>query len=150
MKLRIGLLFMLAGCSAGGHLSTPGPHPHITVAGSLHHGPVELLHSPVSNAKPVTDLTVLTLNVGPTLGPITLTGGLGWQVSRAWGACDAEGFNCEKLWTNGYTLAAGATYRHKPFRIDFRAFSYDNSPVGAQSTLPLDIESLVLLFGFDL
>ncbi len=140
----------LGACSLGTHYTPEGPHPRMTVAGAIHAGPIEILHTPVSNAKPITDLTVATINIGPMLGPITPSIGAGWQLGRSWGACDATGHACKKSWTNGYAVAAGLTYRASPLRIDFRAFAYDNSPVGARTNLPLGIESLVLLFGFDL
>jgi len=157
MRLRTGLLFLLyllTGCSVGAiypPTGAPGggPHPQVSAVGSIHHGPVELLHSAVSNSVPVTDLTTLTLNAGPMLGPVQLTGGLGWQVSRMWGAC-VDGFNCDMTYANGWTAVAGVTYRHDSFRADLRAFTYDNSPVGADSPLPLGVEALVLLFGFEL
>ena len=121
------------------------------MAGALHVGPVELLHSPVSNAKPVTDLTVVTVNAGPTLGPVKLTAGLGWQISRMWdGPCDVEGFNCQKSYADGWVAVVGVTYRYGIFRADLRGFSYDNSPVGARTNLPLNLEAVVLLFGFGL
>ncbi len=144
------LLLVLSGCSVGGHYSPEGPHPHIAVAGALHVGPIELLHSPVSNAKPVTDLTVVTANIGKYIGPIRVTAGAGWQLGRSWGACDATGHNCDMTWTNGWVAAAGVTYRYGRFRADLRGFSYDNSPVGARTNLPLGLEAVVLLFGFGL
>lgn len=142
--------FALGACSLGTHYTSEGPHPHMNVAGSVHVGPIEILHTPVSNADPVTDLTVVTLNAGVRLGPLQPIIGVGWQLGRSWGACDSDGFNCEKNWTNGYVLSAGLTYRASPLRIDLRAFSYDNSPVGANVNLPLDIEAFTLMFGFDL
>ncbi len=150
------LLTTLAGCSAGAiypPTGAPGggPHPHVAPAWALHVGPVELLHAPVSNSDPVTDLTVLTVNAGPKIGPIHLTAGLGWQVSRTWtGPCDAEGFHCGMAYPNGWTAAAGASFKQGIFRADLRAFAFDNSPVGADSPLPLGIEALVLLFGFQI
>ncbi len=148
------LAVLLSGCSVGAQYSRSsapggGPHPHVSAAGALHIGPVEVLHTPVSNAKSATDLTVITINKGVSVGGISLTAGLGWQFSRAWGACDAEGFNCAFTWTNGWTAAAGLTYRDGPFRADLRAFSFDNSPVGTSDLLP-GLEAVVLLFGFDL
>ena len=146
------LLFMLVGCSisAGGIYEPEGPHPQVNVAVAIQAGPVEVLHAPVSNAKPVTDLTVITLNKGLNVGSFSLSTGAGWQLSRMWGACDAEGFNCEMAYSNGYALSAGLTYQQTPLRVDLKAFSFDNSPVGARTSLPLGIEALVLLFGFDL
>jgi len=89
------------------------------------------------------------LNAGPTFGPVKLTAGLGWQVSRAWGVCDSEGFNCAFKWMNGWTAAVGLTYRDGPFRADLRGFSFNDSPVGTSDLLP-GLEAVVLLFGFDL
>ena len=148
-----GILFgaLISGCSIGGQYTPEGPHPHVNAAVALHVGPLEVLHSSASNAKPVTDITVATVNLGPTFGAIQPTIGLGWQWSRLWGApCGPTGHDCPKTWTNGYAVAAGITYRAHPFRVDLRALSYDNSPVGADVNLPLGIEALVLLFGFDL
>lgn len=149
------LIVFLTGCSLGAiypPTGAPGggPHPQVSAIGALHHGPVELSHSAVSNSTPATDLTTLTVNAGPTIGPIQLTAGLGWQLSRMWGACDSEGFNCDMTYTNGWVASGGITYRQNNFRADLKAFTYDNSPVGKDSTLPLGVESLVLLFGFDL
>lgn len=145
------LVFLLASCSAGGALSRTdapggGPHPYVSAAGAVHVGPVELLHSPVSN--PAVDITVATLSIPiVAFGPVCVSAGAGWQVSRAWGFCDAEGFNCAKNWTNGWTAVVGLTYREGPFRADLRGFSFDNSPVGTSDLLP-GLEAVVLLFGF--
>ena len=120
---------VLSGCSMGGHYVPEGPHPHISYVGALHVGPVELLHTPVTNARPVTDLTALTISAGPHIGPVQLTGGIGWQVSRMWGACDSNGYNCAMTWSNGYVLAAGATYRLNHLRADVRVLQYEGSTV---------------------
>lgn len=154
MSMRLSTLAvvcaLLTGCSVGGHYTPEGPHPHVNVAGAVHVGPVELLHTSASNAKPVTDLTALTVNTGPTFGNWQLLGGVGWQFSRMWGACDAQGYNCEKTWADGFTAAFGVTYRESGFRADLRLFSYDNSPVGADVSLPYNLEAAALIFGFDL
>ena len=147
---RLLLLLCLTGCVSIGAVDTnEGPHPHIVVAGVAHAGPAEIIHAPVSNAKPVTDITVGTLNVGPTFGPVRPTLGAGWQFSRAWGACDSTGHNCEKTWTNGWVAAVGLTFFARPFRADFRALTFDNSAVGARSDFPLGIKAFVLMFGLD-
>ena len=67
-------LFALMGCGAslGGLNSLDGPHPHIVAAGEIRAGPISLLHSPVSNAKPVTDLTVISLTKGLNVGDMSL------------------------------------------------------------------------------
>ncbi len=151
VKIAIPVLaLVLSACSVGAHYTPEGPHPRIVVAGALHVGPVEVLHTPVSNAKPVTDLTVATANIGKRIGPVDLSIGAGWQVSRMWGACDTTGHACDMTWTDGWVAAAGATYQYDRFRVDLRGFSYDNSPVGARGNLPLGLEALVLLFGFGL
>ena len=145
------LVLILSGCSIGGQWSPEGPHPHISPAGAIHVGPIEVLHSPVTNAKPVTDLTVATVTVGWTVGPVYLSAGPGWQVSRVWdGPCDSTGNSCQKSWFNGWAVVVGITYHYGRFRADLRGFSYDNSPVGARSNLPLELEAVVLLFGFGL
>ena len=142
----------LMGCSisVGGICEPEGPHPHVNAAVAVRAGPVEVLHATVANARPITDLTVLTLNKGIHLGPLEPSIGVGWQVGRTWGACDSTGHACKHTYPNGYALAAGLTYRQAPLRVDLKAFSFDNSPVGARTSLPLGIEALVLLFGFDL
>lgn len=141
-------LLALASCSTGGFYTNEGPHPHINVAGEARVGPVSILHTPVSNARPVTDLTVTTLNKGIQLGPLEPSIGLGWQIGRSWGACDATGHACEKTYTNGYVLSVGLTYHDSPLRIDLRVLSFDNSPV--HGDFPLGIEALAFLIGFDL
>jgi len=150
--LLVLLVVSLAGCSAGviyPPTGAPGggPHPHISATGAIHAGPVEVMHSAVSNSNPATDLTVATVSLGPTFGAIQPTFGMGWQWSRMWGAC-VDGFNCDMTWANGYAVSVGITYRRSPLRVDLRGYSFDNSPVGAHSSLPL--EAVVLLFGFDL
>lgn len=150
-EIGLVVLFFLTGCVSIGGLYTPeGPHPRAVVAGVVHAGPAEIIHAPVSNAKPITDITVGTLNVGPIFGSVRPTLGVGWQFSQAWGVCDAQGQNCEKTWTNGWVAAAGLTYYARPFRADFRALVFDNSAVGARTDLPLGVEALVLMFGLDL
>ena len=151
------ILLSLTGCSisTGGFYTPEGPHPQINAVVAIHadlpaYMSAEILHTPVSNAKPVTDLTVISVTKGVNVGDMSLNAGLGWQVSRLWGACDPEGFNCEMAWANGYAVSAGLTYRATPLRVDLRAYSFDNSPVGARTSLPLGIEALTLMFGFDL
>ncbi len=149
------VLFVLAsaGCSIGPIYSRAdapggGPHPHVSAAGAIHIGYFEVLHAPVTNARPATDITVLTGNIPlVAVGPVSVSVGAGWQVSRAWGACDSSGFNCAKIWTDGWTAAVGLTYRDGPFRADLRGLSFDNSPVGTSDLLP-GLEAVVLLFGF--
>lgn len=155
MKLIGSLLsvYFFAGCAAGPVYSRSeapggGPHPHVSVAGAVHAGPFELLHAPVSNAKPATDITALTGNIPiVAIGPVSASVGVGWQLSRAWGACDSEGFNCAKNWTNGWTAAVGLTYHNGIFRADLRGFSFNDSAVGTSDLLP-GLEAVVLLFGF--
>jgi len=140
--------FVLGACSVGGFYTNEGPHPHVNVAVAGRIGPIEILHTPVSNARPVTDLTIATVNTGIQLGPLKPSLGLGWQVGRSWGACDSTGHACKKTYTDGYALSAGLTYHASPLRIDLRALSFDNSPV--HGDFPLGIEALVFLIGFDL
>ncbi len=144
---------VLMGCSSvsmGALYTNKGPHPHIVAAAAMRAADdlVEVIHSPVSNAFPVTDLTIGNVNIGPTFGAIQPTVGIGWQASRMWGACNSEGLECEHLWVTGYAISAGLTYRADPFRIDLKAFVLDNSPVYGR--FPLGVEMLTLMFGFDL
>ena len=150
--LVVTLVLILTGCGLSiGEIYTPeGPHPQINVAVEGRIGPVAIFHAPVSNADPVTDLTVITVNKGVNVGSFQPNVGAGWQLSRLWGTCDSTGHACKHTYINGYALSAGLTYRASPLRIDLRALAYDNSPVGARTNLPLGAEALVLLFGFDL
>lgn len=152
-RLTVLLVFLLTGCAAGGAFSRSdapggGPHPHVSAVGALHVGPGECLHTPVSNARPVTDLTVCTLNIPiVAFGPVCVSAGAGWQFSRSWGSCDSDGFNCAKNWTNGWTAAAGVTYCDGPFCADLRGFSFNNSPVGTSDLLP-GLEMVALMFRY--
>ena len=144
------ILLSLTGCSLGTFYTPEGPHPHMNVAGEARIGPISVLHTPVSNADPVTDLTVISVTKGVSVGSVSPYLGVGWQVGRTWGTCDSEGFNCAHTYPNGYALSAGILYQRAPFRADLRALTFDNSSVGARTSLPLGIEAFVLLFGFDI
>jgi len=148
--LLITLTLMGCGLSTGGFYKPEGPHPRINVAAEGRIGPVSILHTPVSNADPVTDLTVISVSKGIQFGNISPYLGAGWQISRLWGTCDVDGMNCVKTYSDGYAISGGVTYMSAPLRIDLRALAFDNSPVGARSSFPLGIEALVFLIGFDL
>ena len=140
-------VLLLSGCTAsagiGGHWASVGPHPHVTFAVKASVGPVELFHSPLSNARPVTDMTALTVSHGPTFGPVQIAPLVGMYAGRAWGACDENGYHCEHTWVTGLTLGAGLTYRHGPFRADLQYRAYDgDSPIsgGLVFTTGLEIK----------
>ena len=135
-------VLLLSGCSAsiGGHWADVGPHPHVTFAVRTSVGPVELFHTPLSNATPVTDMTALTITYGPTFGPVQISPIIGMYAGRAWGACDEHGYNCEHTWGSGLTLGAGLTYRHRPFRADLQYRAYDDGPISGGLVFTTGVE----------
>jgi len=138
------LTLTLLGCSVstgGYYIGHQGPHPHVNVAVAARLGPLEVLHAPLSNARPVSDLTHILLSFGPTLGRWRPTVGAGWAWFRSWGACDSTGYNCAHDWTDAFTVGAGLTYRIAPARIDGALHCYDGAaPVSCGGTLMLGID----------
>ena len=140
--LTLGVI-ALSGCSLsmGGHYLPSGPHPHVQVAVAARAGPVEVMHAAVGNSRPVSDLTRVSLNVGPTFGKFQPTVGAGWAWFRNWGACSSVTGECEHDWVSSLSVGAGLTYRISPARIDGGVQCYDGSaPFSCAATLMMGVD----------
>ena len=137
------LTLAMLGCSVstGGYFVEGGPHPWVNVAVAARVGPVEVLHAPLGNASPVSDLTRVSVNYGPTYGKWNPTVGLGYAGFRTWGACNDTGYWCDHEWVSSFTIGAGLTYRYNSARADVGAHCFDgNAPISCAGTLMLGVD----------